>query len=117
MVKTKKGMSGKAKAAIGIGAGLAAAGVAAFLLLGERGEKNRKAVKAWAGKMQGEISREIGKLKQVSKAQYLAIVSEVAKRYKNIDKADLDGVVADLKNPWKNLEKKIVKNPAAKRRK
>lgn len=114
MAQAKKGMSGKTKAAIGVGAGLAAAAVAAYLLTGKRGKENRGKVKAWAKKMQSDISREIGKLKQVSKQQYLAIISEVAARYKNIDQAEVDMIVSDLKKHWQNLGKKSAKKPAAK---
>lgn len=117
MATAKKGMSGRTKAAIGVGAGLVAAGVAAYLLTGKRGTKNRTAMKAWAGKMQKEVGQKLATMKTVGKAQYHQAISEVAKRYKNIDQAELDSVVADLQKHWQNLGKNSAKKSAAKRRK
>lgn len=40
---------------VAIGATIAAAGVAAYMLFGPDGKKNRKVVRGWAVKMKGEI--------------------------------------------------------------
>lgn len=102
----KKGMSAGAK--IGIGATLAAAGVAAYLLFGKDGKKNRKIVRGWAVKMKGEIIEKFEKAENVTESAYHNIVDQVSARYakmKDVDQAELKAMVADIRKHWKQMSK------------
>lgn len=82
----KKGLGKKTKIAIGVGAGLAAAALGAYLLTGERGKKNRKKLKTMAASVKKEVELELAKLKKASKEDYQAILAEAVKRYKSLEK-------------------------------
>ena len=107
----KKNFSAKKKVAVGLG--IAAAGLAAYLLSGSRGKKRRAALKKWAGVVEKEIAREVKKLKTVSKKEYDAIVSTVAKKYSDLDKEDLKQIVADAKRHFADVRKAVA--PVAKK--
>lgn len=103
---SKKGMSTAAK--VGMGLGLAAAGVAAYLLWGKDGKKNRKVVRGWAVKMKGEIIEKFEKAENVTEATYHNIVDQVKARYekmKNVDQAELKAMVDDIRKHWKIMSK------------
>lgn len=103
---TKKGMSTGAKVAIG--ASVAAAGVAAYLLFGPEGKKNRKVVRGWAVKMKGEVIEKFEQAKEVTEPIYHKIVDQVSARYakmKNVDQAELKAMVADMRKHWKAMSK------------
>lgn len=103
---TKKGMSTGAK--IGIGASLAAAGIAAYLLFGKDGKKNRKVVRGWAVKMKGEIIEKFEKAENVTESAYHTIVDQVQARYakmKDVDQNELKAMVADMRKHWKAIAK------------
>lgn len=102
----KKGMSTGAK--IGIGATLAAAGVAAYLLWGKDGKKNRKVVRGWAVKMKGEIIEKFEKAENVTESMYQNIVDQVSARYaklKDVDQVELKAMVGDIRKHWKAMSK------------
>ncbi len=112
MVKkiTKKG-SGVGKA-IAVGAGVAALGAVAYLLMGPNGKKNRKAVKAWTVKMKAEVAEKMENMKEVTAPIYEKIVHEVADKYKklkNIDSKDVQAEVNALKKQWSGMAKKAKK--------
>ena len=44
---------------VAVGAGIAALSVAAYMLFGPNGKKNKKAIKGWAIKMKGEIIEKL----------------------------------------------------------
>lgn len=77
MAQAKKGMSGKAKVAIG--AGLAAAATAAYFLTGERGKKNRAKIQAMSKTMQAKVKQELAKFKKVGAKEYAAVIEKVSK--------------------------------------
>jgi len=95
-------------AAVGIGMGIAAASVAAYLLFGPEGKNNRKKISGWAIKMKGEIIEKFEKVKEVTEPVYHEIVNEVSEKYaklKSIDKEELEAVVEDLRKNWKKIVK------------
>lgn len=102
----KKGMS-KGKV-IAIGAGIAALGAAAYLLMGPNGKKNRKTVKAWTVKMKAEVAEKLENIKEVTAPIYEKIVHEVADKYKkvkSIDAKDVQAEITSLKKHWSNMTK------------
>lgn len=107
-----KGGIGKALA---VGAGVAVASAAAYLLMGPEGKKNRKQIKGWAVKMKGEMIEKLEELQEVTEPVYNKVVDEISEKYakvKNIDKEDVTEVVGELKKHWKALAKdakKLVK--------
>jgi hypothetical protein len=109
MKKVKKIKKGSGvKTAVGVGVGVAALGAAAYLLLGPKGKKNQKAVKAWAKKMKGELVKEFKKAKNVTEPVYHNIVDKVHARYakfEGVDKKELESLVKDVKKHWKVIAK------------
>ena len=114
--KTVKKGSG-AKTVVGVSVGVAALGAAAaYLFLGPKGEKNKKAVKTWAKKMKSELVREFKKAKNVTEPVYHNIVDKVHARYakfEDVDKKELESLVKDVKKHWKTMTKET-KKPAKK---
>lgn len=103
---TKKGMSTGAK--IGIGATIAAAGVAAYMLFGPEGKKNRKIIRGWSMKMKGEIIEKFEKAKDITEPMYHKIVDQVSEKYakmKTVDKAELQALATELRGHWKSMTK------------
>jgi hypothetical protein len=105
---------------VAIGAGVAAATVAAYLLFGPNGKKNRKIVKGWMVKMKGEIIEKIENVKDITEPVYKSIVDKVASKYaglKNIDQEEFTKVVSEIQKGWKNLSggKKSAKKKAVKK--
>ncbi len=95
--------------------GIAAASVAAYLLLGPDGKKNRKTAEAWGNKMKKEVVDNMKKAKKLSGPVYHEIVDKVSKKYgnlKNIDKKDLAPVLSELRKSWDHIVK--AKNSAVK---
>lgn len=102
----KKGVS--AGKIIGVGAGVAALGAAAYLLFGPNGKKNQKALKGWTVKMKGEIIEEFEKAKNITEPVYHEIVDKVQARYakfQNVDKKELEEAVKEIKKNWKAITK------------
>lgn len=104
--KVSKNNTGKA---VGVAAGMAAVGVAAYLLFGPEGKKNKKLIKSWAVKMKADILEKIENLEEVTSPVYEKIVDEVGNRYKklkNINLEDLEKEIATFKKNWKDMERK-----------
>ena len=96
--------------AVKIGAGIAAATAAAYLLFGPEKKKNREKVRGWAVKMKGEIIEKFEKAKEITEPVYNQIIDQVYKEYsriKNIDQAELDAIVADIRKHWKAISKPV----------
>ncbi len=111
----KKGMSTGAK--IGIGAGLVAAGVAAYLLLGPDGKKNRKTVSKWGDMMKGEIAKKVKSAKSLTESAYHDVIDEIHTKYqkiKGVDKKELAMLAAELRKHWKVISKGAKAKPKAK---
>jgi hypothetical protein len=103
---------------LGVGVALAAAAAATaagvYFLSGDRGAKNRKAIKGWALKAKGEVLEKIENLKEVNEETYYKIIDSVAKRYeamKNVDAEELGKMAAELKSHWKNIQKSLTAKP------
>src|SRR5680860_600981 len=102
----KKGLTGGEIA--GIGATVAALGVAAYVLFGPDAKKNKKAIKGWVVKMKGEIIEKLEEVKEISEPAYHDVVDKVSARYsklKNVDVKELEAVVGDIKKHWKVMVK------------
>jgi hypothetical protein len=102
--KTQKGTSLGSKLAVG--AGVAAAGAAAYMLFGPKGKKHRKDVKDWAVKMEGEIVKKIDNVKEMSMPVYEDIIDQVKEKYekiKTIDREELEAVIKDLNKHWRKI--------------
>ena len=107
MKKTKKS---NFKEGIALGAGIAALSVAAYVLFGPEGKKNRKTVRGWSVKMKGEIIEKLEEAKEITEPMYHDILNKVSEKYaglKNIDQEELKTVVGDLRKPWKHVLKEI----------
>lgn len=107
-IVSKKGSS--VKAAIGIGAGVAALSAAAYMLFGPDGKKNRKIIKGWSVKMKGEIIEKFEEAKELTEPVYHQIVDAAKAKYaklKNVDQADLDQVISEIKKNWNVLKRDV----------
>ena len=107
------------KVAVGAGiAALAAFAAAGYFLYGKDGAKNRKKVRGWMLKAKGEVLEGVEKMKDVSEADYKALVDKVGAKYKavkSIDPAEVEAMVRELHGHWKNIKKSI--SPAPKKKK
>ncbi|MFA5009431.1 MAG: hypothetical protein WC534_02515 [Candidatus Paceibacterota bacterium] len=104
MIKKKENIG----TAVAVGVGIAVASAAAYLLFGDKGKKNRKALRGWAIKMRGEIIEKLEKIKEVTEPVYNQVVDTVSARYakaKDIDKKELEELVADIRKHWKAIIK------------
>jgi len=102
----KKGVS--AKTIIGVGAGVAALGAAAYILFGPNAKKNQKAIKGWAVKMKGEIIEKFEEAKELTEPVYNKIIDDAQARYskfQNVDKKELELLVKDIKKHWKAIKR------------
>lgn len=94
---------------LAIGAGVAGSALAAYMLFGKDGAKNRKAVRGWAVKMKGEIMEKFENSKEVSENMYHEIVDKAHKKYatlKNVDEKELQKTIAEIKKHWKDISGK-----------
>jgi hypothetical protein len=101
----KKQNSGMGKA-VAIGAGVAAATAAAYIMFGPNAKKNKKAIKGWAVKMKGEMIEKMEGVKELSQETYDEVVDNVKSKYsklKNIDRAELESIAKDAKKHWKSI--------------
>jgi gas vesicle protein len=101
----KKSTGSVARKTLVIGAGLAAATIAATLLFGKNGKKNRKGLKDWSLKMRDEVMEKAHELKVVSAPVYAEIIDSVAKKYatvKEISHEELEREIKRLKKEWQD---------------
>ncbi len=102
---------------VAMGAGIAAAGLATYMLLGPKGKKNRKNVKNWARNMEKDIVKNIEKVKDLSGPAYEKIIDQAREKYekvKSIDADEMAMILSNLRKHWSAIAKKhkIVKSPA-----
>ncbi len=105
MAKKAKNEGGVGKA-LAVGASVAAASAAAYLLFGPEGKKNRKKINSWAVKMKGEMIEKLENAKEITEPVYHKIVDDVSAKYsklKNVDSNDVEEAVGELKKHWKSL--------------
>lgn len=104
----EQSVKGKAGTIIAVGAGIAALTVAAYVLFGQEGKKNRKKIQGFAIKMKGEIIEKLESAKEITEPVYHQIVNTVAAKYakmKNINQEDLENTVEEIRKQWKHLAK------------
>jgi gas vesicle protein len=116
----KKSNAGGVGKALVVGAGVAVASAAAYLLMGPEGKKNRKQIKGWTIKMKGEMIEKLEGLKEVTEPMYHKIVDDISAKYaklRDVDQADVEQVVDEVKRHWKALvkdSKKVAKKVSKK---
>ena len=106
MAKKTKSSAGKV---VGVAAGIAALGAAAYLLFGPEGKKHQKNLKSWMLKMKAEVMEKMEKAGDLTAASYADIVNQVEAKYKtlkNVDGALLAKEAAELKKNWRAMAKK-----------
>jgi hypothetical protein len=98
------------KLAAGAAAGVLAAGAAAaagyYFYASKGAQKNRKIAAKWAGNLKNDVVKQAKKIKDLDRAQMLAIVDQATTAYKtvrNVDQNDLARAAKELKNNWKEL--------------
>lgn len=106
----------KTVTAMGVGAGLAAAAVAAalgsYLLTGKRSAKTKRVLKGWMLKAKGELLEQLEKAGDVSQDAYNMAVDQVAKKYSQVAgvaQSEVDDMAAELKKQWKIVAKNLGK--------
>lgn len=115
----KQTQNGSINGAIAAAAGLAAVGVATYLMFGPDGKKNRKVVRGWAIKMKGEIIEKLEDAQEVTEPVFNKIVDEVSKKYtalKHVDKQELMAVLDDLRKQWKGAVKHMKPKTSVKKK-
>lgn len=114
MAKTQndKGLSTGEKVGIGAGvAALAAAAAGAYYFYGSKNAaKNRRNLKGWMVKAQGEVMERVEDMKDISKDAYDKAVTQVMKGYrtaKKIAPAELAALETTLKQQWSAIAKEL----------
>jgi hypothetical protein len=100
----------RTKAAIGVGAGLIAAGAAAgyYFFASKGAKKNRKIVASWATKMKRDTEKEVKSLGKMEKSAVTKVINKVSTAYKGLEgikMKDLSAAVSELKKNWQKLVK------------
>ena len=106
--------------ALAVGATVAAAAAAGYMLFGPEGKQNRKKIQGWMVRMKGEIIEKFESLKNLTEPEYNRIIDSVAAKYavaKNVDQRDIQGVIRDARRHWKMLTQDVKKRVAVKKRK
>ncbi len=102
---TKKQVKNTGKIVAGV-IGVAALSVAAYLLAGPDGKKNRKIARAWMLKMKAEVAEKIENMKEVTADTYSNVIDSVASKYskmKHVGAEDLEKEVNILKKEWSKM--------------
>lgn len=104
-------MANKTEKLVGAGLGVAlVAALGAYLMHGERGEKNRKIVAGWILKMKGEILEKMEEAGDLGEEEYYKIVDEVSARYGRLGKVgaeELKHMTAELKAAWGRISQEL----------
>jgi hypothetical protein len=105
--QNSKPSSGKG---IAVGAGLAAAAIAAagaYWFYGSSdAKKHRAQVKSWMLKARAEVLEAVEKLGDIDKQTYLNIVDQIVGRYsklQGVTASELASVTKDLKSTWSHM--------------
>lgn len=97
---------------VAVGAGLAAAAIAAagaYWFYGSSdAKKHRAQIKSWMLKARAEVLEAVEKLGDIDKETYLNIVDQVVGRYsklQGVTAAELASITKDLKTTWSHMQK------------
>jgi outer membrane biosynthesis protein TonB len=108
MAKKKEALANAQK--LGIGVGLTAAAVAAagayFLYGSKDAAKNRKKVKSWTLKAKAEVLEALENAKEISEAEFQALVTGVTETYSKVhklSKAEAKDFKNEMMGSWKDL--------------
>lgn len=106
----------KTGAAVGLGAGLAAAAVAAalgsYLLTGKRAARTKKVLKSWMLKAKGELLEQLENAGEVGEDMYYQAVDKLADKYSKmagVAQSEVDDMAKELKKQWKLVAKGLNK--------
>lgn len=105
----KHGVS-PATVALAVAGVAAAAGAVYFLVIGERGAKNRDKLKDWMIKAYDQTVQRIEQLKQIDAEHYRRIVDSVLRRYQGVKKGSPDDIGAlgrELKEQWDEIKNEV----------
>lgn len=104
----------KTGAAIGIGAGLAAAAVGAalgsYLLTGKQAAKTKKVLKSWMLKAKGELLEQMENAGNISEEMYNDAVDKLADKYSKmtgVAKDEVDDMAKELKKQYKVMSREL----------
>ncbi len=93
-----------------MGAGIAAAATAVYFLTGEKGKKNREAIKGWMSKAKKEVVAKLEKAKNLTQDSYDAMIEEVVSKYesaKEVTPKEIKELKGELKSHWKKIAKSM----------
>lgn len=106
----------KTAAAMGLGAGLAAAAVAAalgsYLLTGKRATKTKRVLRSWMLKAKGELLEQLEKAGDVGEDMYYKAIDQVAAKYSKmagVAQSEVNDMASELKKQWKLVNKGLGK--------
>lgn len=110
--------SKKEKVALGVGAGVLAAGAAAaagYYFYGSKdAKKHRRIVAKWATDLKRDVTKQakaqLKAVKRLDAGTVAQIVDEAAEAYhqvRSINKGDIQKAAAELKQNWQQLEKEL----------
>ena len=101
---------------MGLGAGLAAAAVAAalgsYLLTGGRAAKTKRVLKSWMLKAKGELLEQLENAGNVGEDMYYKAVDQVTAKYSKMSgvaQDEVDDMAKELKKQWKLVAKGLDK--------
>lgn len=108
MVKKNRAIN-KTEVALGVGAGLLAAGAAGYYFYAsKRAKKHRKVAVFWAKNLKEDVQKEIKKLKSLDQATITNAIDKAVKTYKGVRvvrREDLMRAIRELKENWQELER------------
>src|SRR3989338_3474085 len=103
--------------AVGIGAGVLAAGAAIaagyYFYASKDAKKHRKIVADWALDFKKEVLKEVSKIKKVGKAPMMQAIDKATKLYevgRNINREDIAIAAKELKGNWETLLQEVRKS-------
>lgn len=106
----------KTATAMGLGAGFAAAAVAAalgsYLLAGKRATKTKKVLKSWMLKAKGELLEQLEKVEDIGEEMFYQAVDQIAAKYSKMSEVaqnEVDEMAAELKKQWRLVAKGLNK--------
>lgn len=101
---------------MGLGAGLAAAAIAAavgsYFLTGVRAKNTKRVLKSWMLKAKAELLEQLENAEDVGEEMYYEAVDKVAEKYSKMSgvaQDEVDDMATELKKQWKLVNKGLKK--------